>query len=76
LCGSYHGGMKTMLYVQNQSDYEQWIQANTFAESDAPVKTVAMRPADLSDQDYLAPYGKEMGINPDTLEQLHALHHH
>jgi len=44
LCGAYHGGMKTKLYVESESDYQQWIQDNTFAMNDDSSKSVAMNP--------------------------------
>lgn len=75
LCGAYHGGMKSMLYVQSQSDFEQWVQDNTFAEGETPQNTMAMRPADATDSEYLAPYAQEMGIDEAALSQLHAHHH-
>jgi cytochrome c oxidase subunit 2 len=75
LCGAYHGGMKSMLYVQNQSDFDQWVQDNTFAESDTPQKTMAMNPANATDGEYLAPYAQEMGIDEAALSQLQTHHH-
>jgi len=32
LCGSYHGGMKTYLYVETEEEYQQWLAENTFEE--------------------------------------------
>lgn len=75
LCGAYHGGMKTFLYVQKPEEYNQWLQDNTLAQNDDLEKAVAVNPANLSDGEYLAPYAQEMGIDSNTLEQLHAQHH-
>ena len=69
LCGAYHGGMKTQLYVQSQSDYEQWIKDNTFAMTEDN-KSVAMNSASNSDTEFLAPYAEEIGVDGDTLAQL------
>ena len=44
LCGAYHGGMKTQLYVESEADYQQWIQDNTFAMNDQGQESVAMNP--------------------------------
>lgn len=44
LCGAYHGGMKTQLYVESEDDYQQWIQDNTFAMNDQGQESVAMNP--------------------------------
>jgi cytochrome c oxidase subunit II len=68
LCGAYHGGMKTQLYVQTEEEYAQWIQDNTFAMNEQP--PVAVNPVDASDQDFLAPYAKDLGVDADTLAQL------
>lgn len=76
LCGSYHGGMKSMFYVQSQEDYDQWVQENTLAQGEDSSKTVAVNPQSLSSGEFLQPYAQEMGINADTLEQVHALHTH
>ena len=69
LCGAYHGGMKTQLYVQTQEEYDQWIQDNTFAMNDNG-ESVAMNPASDSDTEFLAPYAEDIGVDADTLAQL------
>ena len=69
LCGAYHGGMKTQLYVESEADYQKWIQENTFAMNDEGNESVAMMVSD-SDADFLAPYAEDVGVNPDTLAQL------
>ena len=69
LCGAYHGGMKTQLYVQTEEDYQQWIQENTFAMNDNS-ETVAIAPESKSDSEFLAPYASDLGVDPDTLAQL------
>ena len=69
LCGAYHGGMKTQLYVQTEEDYQQWIQENTFAMSDNR-ETVAIAPESKSDSEFLAPYASDLGVDTDTLAQL------
>lgn len=69
LCGAYHGGMKTQLYVDSEEDYQQWIQANTFAMSDQS-ETVAINPSSSSDTDFLTPYAEDIGVDANTLAQL------
>ena len=69
LCGAYHGGMKTQLYVQSEEDYQKWIQENTFAMNDDVGESVAMTAPD-SDTKFLAPYAQDMGVDADTLAQL------
>jgi cytochrome c oxidase subunit 2 len=75
LCGAYHGGMKTYLYVQTPEEYNQWVQDNTLAQKEDFNKAVAVNSANVSDGEFLAPYAQEMGIEAETLDQLHALHH-
>ena len=69
LCGAYHGGMKTQLYVESEEDYQKWIQENTFAMKDDN-ESVAMNPASDSDTEFLAPYAEDLGIKANTLAQL------
>jgi cytochrome c oxidase subunit 2 len=76
LCGAYHGGMKTQLYVQTQEEYEQWVQQNTLAKTDEPSESVAVNPIDMSNEEFLAPYAQDIGIKTETIAQLHTLHHH
>lgn len=75
LCGAYHGGMKTFLYVQTPEEYNQWVAENSPAQAEDLNKAVAVNPATLSDGEYLAPYTESMGIEAETLHQLHAMHH-
>lgn len=74
LCGAYHGGMKTQLYVQSEEDYQKWVQDNTIATTgegnNEENHSLAMNPASNSDAEFLAPYAKDMGVNSDTLAQL------
>lgn len=72
LCGSYHGGMKTVLYVHSPEDYEQWVQSNTVASTE-PTKNLA---AATSEGEFLAHHVQALGLVPDVtqLQQLH-IHH-
>ena len=69
LCGAYHGGMKTQLYVQSEEEYNQWVQDNTFAMNDSGESVAMTSPAD-TDAEFLAPYAKDMGVDADALAQL------
>jgi cytochrome c oxidase subunit II len=73
LCGAYHGGMKTKLYVQTQEDYDKWVRENAPAQVAAIDKeqTLAVNPVNLSDGEFLAPYAKEMGVEKEAIAQLH-----
>ena len=70
LCGGYHGGMRTQMVVQTAEEYQAWVQENTFAQNPDSVKTLASKPAELSDGEFLAPYAEEMGIDEELLAQL------
>ncbi len=76
LCGSYHGGMKTVLHVKSEEDFQKWVQESTLAQKDTANQTVALNSATLSAGQFLAPYAQEMGINSDTLAQIQPIHHH
>jgi len=71
LCGAYHGGMKTQLYVESEEDYQKWVQDNTIAmNDDIDESSVAVNPVSNSDQDFLSPYANNLGVAADALEQL------
>ncbi|NEO99404.1 MAG: cytochrome c oxidase subunit II [Symploca sp. SIO2E9] len=72
LCGSYHGSMKTQIFVHTPEDYQQWVQQQQLASTDNLEQAVAVNPAQLSEQEFLAPYASEMGVDAQTIEQLNA----
>ena len=74
LCGAYHGAMRTSVVVQTQAEYDAWIEENTFAQQQELNQAVAVNTADLSDSEYLRPYSQEMGIDVETLNQIHPTH--
>ena len=74
LCGAYHGGMKSVLHVESEEDYQQWLQDNTIAEGENLDRTVALNSGNLSESQFLSLYTQDMGVNDDTLEQLHHLY--
>ena len=76
LCGAYHGGMKTSLTVHSPEDYEQWVQDNTFAQADNPSKSVALNTTKSSDEEFLAPYAEDLGVDAEAIAQLNSAHHH
>ncbi|MCL2931510.1 MAG: cytochrome c oxidase subunit II [Trichodesmium sp. MAG_R03] len=75
LCGSYHGSMRTTVVVETQEEYDAWIEENTFAQQPGLNQTIAVNTADLSDSEYLKPYSQEMGIDSETLNQIHPTYH-
>lgn len=73
LCGPYHGAMKTQVVVDTQEAYDTWMQEQLVASKETLNQAVAVNPANLSPDEFLAPYTKDMGIQP---EMLHHMHHH
>jgi len=71
LCGAYHGGMVTKLYVQTQEEYDSWIQSQVADRPDA-TQTVALNPVEPSDAKFLAPFVSDLGVTAEALQQLHA----
>lgn len=74
LCGSYHGSMRTTLTVHTPEEYEAWVEENRIAQQPELDRTVAVKSNDLSTPEFLAPYAEEMGIDTNTLAQIHATH--
>ena len=76
LCGAYHGGMKTTLTVHTDEEYEKWLQDNTFAQVDNEGESIALIDAEVSDEEFLAPYAEDLGIEVEAIAQLNPAHHH
>ncbi|MBE9051560.1 cytochrome c oxidase subunit II [Nostocales cyanobacterium LEGE 11386] len=76
LCGPYHGAMKTQVVVETQAAYDQWMQEQLVASSETFNQAVAVNSADLSPDEFLNPYTKDMGIQPEIINQVHTAHHH
>jgi cytochrome c oxidase subunit 2 len=71
LCGAYHGAMKTQVIVQTPEEFEQWQQEQLVASHQDLEQAVAANPADTSADEFLAPYIKDMGIQPEMITHLH-----
>jgi len=76
LCGPYHGAMRTQVVVESEEAYENWVQEQLVASRENLNQAVALNPAELSPHEFLAPYTKNMGIQPEMLSQVHTDHHH
>jgi len=77
LCGPYHGAMKTKVVVETMEAFGSWMkEQQSYASKEALNQAVAVKPADLSPEEFLAPYTKDMGIQSEMLEQIHASHHY
>jgi cytochrome c oxidase subunit II len=78
LCGGYHGSMVTRMIVHTPEEYKTWVasqQQSAQAQADLVKQTIAMNPANLSPDKYLAPYVKEMGVQPEMLASIPHQHH-
>ena len=75
LCGAYHGAMRTEVVVDSAEEYDAWMQSMVAAVDPADKVTLAsaaipMDPQTMSDREYLKPYGDDLGISPDQLQEL------
>ncbi|MFK0730695.1 MAG: cytochrome c oxidase subunit II [Gloeotrichia echinulata GP01] len=76
LCGPYHGAMRTQVVVESEEAFEKWMQEQLLASRETLNQAVAVNPADLTPDEFLAPYTKDMGIHPEMLHQVHTAHQH
>lgn len=68
LCGPYHGAMNTQVVVETQQGFDNWVLEQLASTEDLN-QAVAVNPTAPSE--FLAPYTKEMGINPEIIHQIH-----
>ncbi|MEO8892471.1 MAG: cytochrome c oxidase subunit II [Coleofasciculaceae cyanobacterium] len=74
LCGAYHGAMGAQLFVHTPEEYQSWIKEQQEVASNYSLdKAVALNPVQTTSEK-LAHYATDMGIEPNTLEQLHSHH--
>ena len=71
LCGPYHGAMRASVVVETEEAFDKWQQEQLVASKETLNQAVAVNPADLSPNEFLAPYTKDMGIQPEMLHQIH-----
>lgn len=69
LCGPYHGAMQTQVIVESQAAFNTWMQEQLLASKDNLKEALAMNPADMTADKFLAPYTHKMGIHPEMLPQ-------
>lgn len=71
LCGPYHGAMRTQVIVEKQEAFDNWVQEQLVASTETLNQAVAVNTEDISPDKFLAPYTKDMGIQPELLHQIH-----
>ncbi len=71
LCGPYHGAMRATVVVEPEEAFDKWVQEQLVASKETLNQAVAVNPANLSPNEFLAPYTKDMGIKPEILHQVH-----
>jgi cytochrome c oxidase subunit 2 len=71
LCGPYHGAMRSQVVVESQENFDKWMQEQLVASRDTINQAVAVNPADMTPDEFLAPYTKNMGIQPEILHHIH-----
>ncbi|MEB3338359.1 MAG: cytochrome c oxidase subunit II [Leptolyngbyaceae bacterium] len=75
LCGAYHGVMKTRVLVEAPNDFNEWLQSQQIASQEDLSKAIAINSAPTAPAEFLAPYAEDMGIQPETIQQISTLHH-
>ncbi|MTF39088.1 cytochrome c oxidase subunit II [Cyanobacterium aponinum] len=70
LCGPYHGGMKTVLHVDSEEDYQAWVQENTIASLEDKEETMALLSQPMTEESRLEMHSHHLGVTPETLAQL------
>lgn|GEM_PF-114315 len=74
LCGSYHGGMKTQTIVQSGEEFDEWYESQKQvalkSENNSTVASHSDYP-DSPSEAILASYARELGVDAETLSQLH-----
>jgi cytochrome c oxidase subunit II len=71
LCGPYHGAMRTQVVVEKPEAFENWTQEQLVAAREVLNQAVAVNSTGLSADEFLAPYTKDMGIQPEMIHQMH-----
>jgi cytochrome c oxidase subunit 2 len=71
LCGPYHGAMRSQVVVESEAAFKQWMQEQVAANTETLNQAVAVNPANLTPDEFLAPYTKDMGIQPEMLAHIH-----
>jgi cytochrome c oxidase subunit II len=74
LCGPYHGAMKTKVIAETQADFDAWIQSQLASADgfDEAIALATQTSANKSTNDFLTPFVNDLGINAETLHQLHS----
>lgn len=70
LCGGYHGGMRTQVIVHTPEEYQNWLDQRVAQASPVTPEAIAVNPADLTDTEYLAPYGEAIGVDTQLVAHL------
>lgn len=74
LCGGYHGSMRTQVIVHTPEEFNNWLTENQLAQTQEikqeTQQIIAVNPANLSTDEFLDPYVKEMGISAENIQSL------
>jgi cytochrome c oxidase subunit 2 len=63
--------MKATIVVESQANFDKWIQEQLIASKQTLNQAVAANPANLSPDEFLAPYTQKMGIQSAIIHQVH-----
>ncbi|MBE7383146.1 MAG: cytochrome c oxidase subunit II [Leptolyngbya sp. SIO1E4] len=70
LCGGYHGAMRTQVIVHTAEEFQGWLDQRIAQVNPVSPAAIALNPADLTETEYLAPYGDAMGIDAHLVAHL------
>ncbi len=69
LCGAYHGGMRSTVVVEEQDEFEAWLDENLFAQAQSD-RVVAFNP-----ETPVEAHAHDLGITPAVVSTLQHTHH-
>ncbi len=69
LCGPYHGGMKSVLHVDSQNAYDEWLKSNKPVQEARLEKTLTID-NNSPNEKFLTPYTENISTEKDTVAEL------
>ena len=61
--------MRSTIYVQTQEEYDAWLKENQIATKKQD-ESEAVAVNDRSDEEFLAAYSSDLGVDRDTLDRI------
>lgn len=73
LCGPFHGGMVSKLYVDEPEAFDTWLQQQVASQANGATVAQTSEPSN-SDAAYLANFADHTGVNAEVLQQIQPMH--